>query len=356
MSRSVKPFLFVAFAASLLGCADPSRSSTSSGVGDSTNPVDTSSGPASRAWLRDLHPGDAGIESDPRTLFHSGFERGFEGWGWRTPGADRVMVDSVSDFAHGGRSFLRERVTRAHLAKETYVSSQVQVEWKTPVDTLYVRFHARFVGRTATPHHWVRLAAGTDEFESDGLANTVPEGDKGFWFDLDARSGDIFAFYVYWYKMRSGRCDDGSTTPGCAGDQGTTYHYGNNFVPADQSPFPRDAWFCLEIRAVANQVGRSNGSLALWRNDTLIGEYAPGTPRGRWLRDNFYTWGEYFRPDQDFEGFDFRASSSVRFKKFSLDAYYQLNTLSDTAPDTQEILYDDVVAATTRIGCRRDGI
>jgi hypothetical protein len=37
--------------------------------------------------------------------------------------------------------------------------------------------------------------------------------------------------------MRSGRCNDGSATPGCAGDQGTTYYYGNNFNPAGQTAF-----------------------------------------------------------------------------------------------------------------------
>lgn len=295
------------------------------------------------------------MESDPRVLFHSDFEHGFAGWGWRTTGDDRIAIDSVSNGAHAGRGFLRARVTRAQLAAEQYVSSQIQFEFPNPVDTVYWRFHARFAGTTATPHHWVRMAAGTPDFQSDGLANTVPAGDKGFWFDLDARSGDIFAFYVYWYKMRSGRCNDGTTISGCVGDQGTTYHYGNNFVPADQSAFPRDKWFCLEIKAAANTVGRSDGALALWRNDTLVGEYKPGTPRGRWLRDNFFTWGEYYRADQDFEGFDFRSSANVQLKKIVLDAYYQENTIPSSAPETQEILYDDVVVATSRIGCRTDG-
>jgi len=333
-------------AVALLGCGDSDSSGPSNApeivVGDSS-------------LLRNLYPSDAGLTADPRVLFHSDFESGFKGWGWHTAGSDRIAVDSVSNAAHAGRSFLRARVTRAHLAAEQYVSSQIQFEFPKSVNTVYWRFHAKYVGTTATPHHWVRMAAGTPDFQSDGLANTVPAGDKGFWFDLDARSGDIFAFYVYWYKMRSGRCNDGSTIPGCAGDQGTTYHYGNNFVPANQYAFPRDKWFCLEIKASANTVGQSDGSLTLWLDDTLVGEYKPGTPKGRWLRDNFFTWGDYYRPDQDFEGFDFRSSSSVQFKKVVLDAYYQENTIPDSAPQTQEIRYDDVVVATSRIGCRRDG-
>lgn len=340
---SITFLLAGAFLVATSGCQD---SSGSSGPGSSSLEGDS-------GWIAQRYPADAGIENDPAVLFHSGFEEGFSGWGWKSAGPEQVAIDSVAASAHGGKAYLRERVTRAMLASQTNVSSQIQIQWGRPVDTLHVRFHARFVGKTATPHHWVRIAAGTPEFSSDGLANTVPAGDQGFWFDLDARSGDQFAFYVYWYKMRSGRCNDGSTTPGCAGDQEVTYHYGNNFFPAGQPAFPRDQWFCLEIEAVANHVGHQDGSLALWRNDTLVGRYAPGTPRGRWLRDNFFTWGEYYRPEQDFEGFDFRSSPTVKLRKLALDAYYQENTIPEAAPDTQEIHYDDVVVATSRIGCRR---
>lgn len=358
-STPARPWRFgVVLLALLSGCGDEKAAGVGGPATDSSGkvvtplPVDTS-GSKGKPLLRDLHPGDAGLETDSAVLFSSGFEDGFTAWSWHTSEPDRMAVESSPNLAHGGTKYLRATVTRAHLAADQYVSSQAQAPLKKPVREIFFRFHARFVGATATPHHWVRVAAGTPEFQSDGLANTVPPGDKGFWFDLDGRSGDIFAFYVYWYKMRSGRCNDGTAIPGCTGDQGTTYHYGNNFVPARQIPFPRDRWFCLEIRATANTVGKSDGSLALWQNDTLVGEYKPGSPRGRWLRDNFFTWGEYYRPDTDFEGFDFRSSEAVQFKRVVLDAYYQENTLPESAPDAQTILYDDVVVATSRVGCRK---
>lgn len=364
MGTNRKPFAAGAICAAawtfLAGCGQEdgaAAGSTVAGIDSSSNPIavdpkDTS-GTKTKGLLRDLHPQDAGMGSDSTVLFYSGFEEGFAGWGWHNSEPDRMAVESATGMAHGGSRYLRASVARAHLKAEQYVSSQAQAPLAKSVAEIFFRFHARFVGKTATPHHWVRVAAGTSDFQSDGLANTVPAGDKGFWFDLDGRSGDIFAFYVYWYKMRSGRCNDGTAVPGCAGDQETTYHYGNNFVPRGQIPFPRDKWFCLEIRAKANAVGKSDGSLALWQNDTLVGEYKPGSPRGRWLRDNFFTWGDYYRPDQDFEGFDFRSSDAVQFKRVVLDAYYQENTLSDSAPDIQTILYDDVVVATSRVGCRK---
>ena len=315
-----------------------------------------SSGAGSGVGIAADHPRDEGIGDDPRVIFHSDFERGLAGWSRYTENPDRLDVITDATLSHAGEHHLRAQVTRADLAEDQYVSAQAQVDFSRRVPQVFIRFHARFVGETATPHHWVRFAAGTESFQTDGLANTLPAGDDGFWFDLDARRDQLFNFYVYWYRMRSGRCNDGSATPGCEGDQGNTYYYGNNFTPAEQTPFVRDAWFCLEVMVKANTVGESDGELALWKDDQLVGEYRPGAPRGRWLRDNFYTWGEYYQDEQAFEGFDFRSAEDVLLKRFTLDAYYEEGSLNDYAeelpvPEAQVILYDDVVIAEARIGC-----
>jgi hypothetical protein len=303
------------------------------------------------------HPGDQGLDADPRVLFHSDFETGFAGWTRHTQDASQMDVLSDPALANSGTQYLRAQVTRTQLAANQYISANAQVDLPRRVPEMYFRFYARFVGTTAIPHHWVRVAAGDPGFASDGLANTVPPGDQGFWYDLDARRDGFFNFYVYWYEMRSGRCNDGTAVPGCPGDQGSTYHYGNNFTPAGQSAFPRDQWFCLETYTKANTVGTSDGALALFENDALVGRYEPGTPHGRWLRDSFYSWGQYYADDGPFEGFDFRSSPDVLLKRVTLDAYYEKGTLDDLAsttpvPEAQVILYDDVVVATERIGCR----
>lgn len=298
------------------------------------------------------YPRDVGIASDPRVLFASDFENGLTGWTRFTNNTDQIAVLADVTLAHAGSRYLRAQVTRTQLAATPYISANAQVDFATRVPEVYWRFHARFVGQTASPHHWVRVAAGTPGYQSDGLANTVPPGDQGFWFDLDASQMKTLQFYVYWHKMRSGRCNDGSATPGCAGDQGSTYYYGNNFTPAGQTAVTADSWFCLEIRTKANTVGQSDGELTLWKNDALVGEYKVGTPRGRWLRDAFHSWGQYFQDQQGFDGFDFRSDSNVLLKRVTLDAYYQADTLPSSAPEAQIILYDDVVVATARIGCR----
>jgi len=325
---------------------------TGGAAGDRGGTTGAAGGGGAAGFISTQYPRDVGIASDARVLFASDFENGLTGWTRYTNNTDRIAVVTNATLAHAGSKYLRAQVTRTQLAADQNISANAQYDFATRVPEVYWRFHTRFVGQTASPHHWVRVAAGTPGYQSDGLANTVPPGNQGFWFDLDASQTKTLAFYVYWYKMRSGRCNDGSATPGCAGDQGTTYYYGNNFNPAGQASFPADSWFCLEIRAKASTVGQSDGELTLWKDDALVGEYKPGTPRGRWLRDNFYSWGQYFTDEQAFEGFDFRSDADVLLKRVTLDAYYQVDTLPAGAPEAQVILYDDVVVATSRIGCR----
>ncbi len=306
-----------------------------------------------------------GLAADPAVLFHGDFEGG---WGkWDAPSADtrHLTLENDGARANGGTHFLRSTVTTADLAADMYISSQARIEHR-PVDAVYWRFHARFPEIAPNPHHWVRMSAGAPGWESSGLANTVPAGTDGFWFDFDADLDDQFNFYTYWHRMRSGRCNDGSATPGCAGDQGTTYYYGNTFEPPGQSPFPRDRWFCIEMFAQANTVGASDGRLAFWIDDEPVGDYREGSPDGTWLRDRFHAGGCSFSactPPTPFEGFDFRSSADVQFKAFVLDAYderdssvskrAELEARGLTVSDAQTVLYDDVVIATERIGCRR---
>jgi hypothetical protein len=299
------------------------------------------------------YPGDVGIASDPDVLFHSDFESGLTGWTSYTNDPAHISVITDGGLSHAGSKFLRARVTRTQLASDAEISANARIDLPQRVPELYWRFHARFVGQTASPVHWVRVAAGTPAWNSDGLANTVPPADQGFWFDVDANASKLLHFYVYWHQMRSGRCNNGTAVPGCAGDQGVTYYYGNRFSPAGQTGFPADTWVCIEIRAKANTVGQPNGELSLWVDDDLVGEYRTGEPRGVWLRDNFYSWGPYFSDVQAFEGFDFRTNADVLLKRVVLDAYYEEGSLPVGAPEEQVILYDDVVVATSRVGCRR---
>lgn len=326
----------------------------------------TTSSVGGNGSLSDRYPDDSRLVADPSVLFHDDFEAGWGKWAAPTKDTTNLFIESQSALAHGGSRYLRSTVTEAQLEAQQYISSSPRVDFPRRIEQVYWRFYARFKGIAPTPHHWVRLSAGTEAFSSSGLANTVPAGDQGFWFDFDADIDDVFNFYVYWYKMRSGRCNDGSATPGCAGDQGTTYYYGNSFRPPAQQSFPRDTWICIEIMAKANSIGKSDGALAFSIDGKAIGDYRPGEPEGTWLRDSFHTGGCTFSACTDpvpFEGFDFRSSADVLFKGLFLDAYYERATTANrraqlearglTVLGEQTIYYDDIVVATEPIGCRK---
>jgi len=354
------------------GAAEPSGEGGGPGVGGSSSggadtggSGDGAAGSIPGDTLSAQYPGDVGLSNDEAVLFHDDFE---DGWGkWAAPRADTQYLHLEADaaLANGGSGYLRSTVTASDLDADEYISSSTRADLPERVNQMYWRFYARFEGIAPNPHHWVRVAAGTETWSSSGLANTVPAGDEGYWFDFDADNDDVFNFYVYWYQMRSGRCNDGTAVPGCEGDQGTTYYYGNGFQPPDQTAFPRDEWFCIEMMGKGNTVGSQDGELAFWIDDQLVGDYRPGYPDGTWLRDSFHTDGCDFSactPPVPFEGFDFRSSDDVRFKQVFLDAYYERGTFAAkkqaleerglTVSDEQTIYYDDVVVATERIGCK----
>jgi hypothetical protein len=316
--------------------------------------------------LAERYPGDVGIAGDPSVLFFDDFETGWGRWDAPTSDTQYLTLETDAAIAHAGDSYLRSTVTFADLDADMYISASPRYAFDRRVDTMYWRLHVRHPNIAPNPHHWIRVEAGDEGYGSSGLANTVPPGDEGFWFDFDIDNDDVFNFYVYWYGMRSGRCNDGSATPGCAGDQGSTYYYGNVFRPADQTPFVRDEWLCIEMGAGVSTVGESDGWLAFWIDDVLVGRYAPGEPEGTWLRATFHEGGCEFSactPPVPFEGFDFRTEDDVQFKRIFLDAYYQRDTAEQkrmelesrglTVSDEQTIYYDDIVVATERIGCRR---
>ena len=319
-------------------------------------------------WLAPVHADETPPQVSNRQVF---FTEDFEaGWGkWDTPLHDTrsLSIRFDAERAHSGRGFLSSSVKLADLLEKITFSSRAKWRFPEPKEHLYWRFYARLNQHSPPPHHWVRLIASNGTYNSRGKANVKPQGDEAATITLDLDNKGRLSFYNYWYEMRSGRCNDGSAREGCAGDQGTTYYYGNTFKPANQHALPRDQWVCIEIYAALNDVGKHNGKLILWVDDKKVGEYAQGTPEGTWLRKNFHQDGCHYKActaPQPFEGFAFRNSEKVKFRAIELDAYYELQSFNKKRAkaisrgkrvvDRQVIEYDDVILAEKRIGCQVD--
>ena len=344
------------------GNSDDAALATDAQGGADADPTRPDAGETS-GTLSQQYPGDQWDLSNPAFIHTSNFESGETTMtvGSYTGDSFEVVADSSS--ANSGDRSLKFSFTLTDLEEEGAASVKASAFFTADNPVFYVRYYMRYTDGTARPHHGNGFRMHSPGNDPGGTAGILPSGDERFnaRIDLDGEGRNFF--YTYWHEMRSGRCNDGSVTPGCDGDQGTTYYYGNRFKPADQAVVDRHQWHCYEYRVQANTPNEYDGELALWVNDAIVGEFKTGTPMGGWLRDNFYTMGEFGTADRQvpFEGFNFRTDEAVTEVRVSFENYQQWNTLSTSRGDTknqseeQAVFYDDIVVAKERIGCRVDG-
>jgi hypothetical protein len=313
------------------------------------------------ATLSQQYPGDTFDLAHPALILATSFEDGTTGWNLSSYTNDTwQVVQDASQAAHGDRA-LKFGFTLSGLQSRGAASVQATARFPLPASgTYYLRYYMRYGTGTARPHHGNNTRVHAPGFDQGGTAGLRPEGDQRFNTTIDLEPDGKQFFYTYWHEMRSGRCNDGSATPGCAGDQGVTYYYGNVFKPPSQTPVDRFEWHCYELKLRANTPNQYDGEQALWIDDVLVGEFKTGTPLGAWLRAAFFTEGEWGTGDRQvpFEGYNFRTSSAVNQVRVTLEIYQQWDTMTQRRADTpdkaeeQAVFYDDVVIASQRIGCR----
>ena len=181
------------------------------------------------------------------------------------------------------------------------------------------------------PHHWVGIKAKhKDKTLPGGQAGLLPDGDLAFWTTLDMNTDNTFKFYTYWQEMRSWKCANGTTDPACSGYNGQNGggdYYGNLFDPAKQTPMTKGEWVCVEMMLKGNTPGEYDGAQAYWIDGKLVGDYSTGSVRGRWLRQNFYTHGDYYKDEQAFEGYNFRNSTDIKIYRVALSWYFKKTLL-----------------------------
>lgn len=131
----------------------------------------TTAGGSPGDTLSARYPNDDGIDSDPAVLFHDDFEGGWGKWSSPTSDTQYLHLEQDAALAHGGMRYLRSSVTADDLAADTYISSSTRADLRERVNQLFWRFHVRFVGNATNPHHWVRVASGTESWASSGLGD-----------------------------------------------------------------------------------------------------------------------------------------------------------------------------------------
>src|SRR5439155_10435464 len=181
-------------------------------------------------------------------------------------------------------------------------------------------------------------------------AGERPRGDERFTVGIEP-NGDawVWDYYTYWMEMR-GSPPRGQT-------------WGNSFVRDPRLKVGRGKWDCAEAMVRMNDVGDSNGEMALWIDGRRVSHLGKGFPMGKWVFDKFIPGegGESIRWDDakgrpesftvpaagvPFEGFRWRRDGRLK-----LNFLWVLDYITDVpAGHVSKVWFDHVVVARRYIG------
>jgi hypothetical protein len=140
-------------------------------------------------------------------------------------------------------------------------------------------------------------------------------------------------------------------------------YYGNRFATEQPAPIERGKWICVEWSVKLNSTPeKSDGAQRFWIDGKLIGDWAPGTPLGSWMRDVFRIRPDLGEQQKPFEGFKWRTNPDVKLNIVRLENYVSDTTFKQIAaykaehPDCKinteqaTVWLDHLVVATEYIG------
>ena len=297
------------------------------------------------------YPGDAGIANDSQVVFVENFEAETlaEVTGrWETARDTGVMTltGEVPHGSAGKRSLLMSQ--RAELG----TGGDLYRRLPPGFDRLFSRFYVKFAEDCEPLHHFGTCVGGNNPSTPwpSVKAGQPTDGDKAFWIGVEPFGKKWqWDYYAYWCEMR-GSPPRGQT-------------WGNSFIQDSTLRVARDRWTCVELMVQMNDLGKSNGELALWIDGKKVSHLGKGFPKGKWVFDKFHPEqaGEGVRWNQEkgdrehfttalggdpFEGFRFRTSEKLNINFVWLYVY-----LTRGSPGhVNRVWFDDVVVATEYIG------
>ena len=123
---------------------------------------------------------------------------------------------------------------------------------------LHYRFYVRFAEDCAPIHHFFHVGGYNPATPwAQGGAGERPRGDKRLTTGVEP-FGELWQwdYYSYWMEMR------GSPPRGQC--------WGNSFIHDRSLQVTKGDWQCLELMMKLNDVGKSNGEMALWIDGKLV--------------------------------------------------------------------------------------
>lgn len=307
--------------------------------------------PQGHEGLAHGYPGDADIAADSAVVFAESFE-GFSSANdlstrWESVSNPELMsfAGDVPSGSSGSKSLLVTHVggdsNGGHLYRRL----------DDGYDRLYFRFYVKFDPDCSAIHHFVHMGGYNPATPwPQGGAGTRPVGNDRFSTGIEPFGSNwVWDFYAYWMRMR-GSPPSGQT-------------WGNSFLRDTAPAIPRGQWQCVEVMMKVNDVGDSNGELALWIDGDLKSHLGKGFPMGKWIYDKFNPgqggYSVYWSDEQNrsidysvpeggipFEGFRWRGVPELNINFFWLLVYIT------GAADGQvsRVWFDDIVIATEYVG------
>ncbi|HEV8606936.1 MAG TPA: carbon-nitrogen hydrolase family protein [Tepidisphaeraceae bacterium] len=227
------------------------------------------------AGIAEKYHGDRGIEKDPRVVFVEDFEEGtidaLSGR-WEDVKAPQIM-SFAADVPQGSSG--RQSLLMTHVGGKGD-GGHLYRRLPKGLDQAYARFYVKFDPDCAPIHHFGTCIGGNNPATRWPMvkAGIPPAGDKGFWTGIEP-FGESWRwdFYTYWCEMR-GSPPRGQT-------------WGNSFVRDESLKVERGRWICVEVMVKMNDLGESNGEMALWIDGRAISHLGKGFPKGKWVFDKF---------------------------------------------------------------------
>jgi predicted amidohydrolase len=307
--------------------------------------------PATRDGIAAKYPGDRGIEHDPRVVFAENFEEPSldalkTRWEQMQKAEIMAFSEDVSPASGGKRSLQLTHVGGEGNGGHLYRT------FKPGYDKLYARFYVKFDRDCAPIHHFGTNMGGYNPPTPwpQGGAGLRPAGDKTFTIGVEPFGESwVWDYYTYW-------CDMEGSPP-----RGQTW--GNSFIRDPGLKVERDRWICVELMVKLNDVGDTNGALALWIDGKPVSHLGKGYPKGKWVYDKF-------SPGEDGEGIRWNPATSgpERFSvppggrpfpgfrwrtvpELNLNYLWVYLYITHAPPGHKSrVWYDDIVVATEYIG------
>ncbi len=301
------------------------------------------------AGIAARYPGDAGIEADPNVVFVENFNDKLDSITdrWESVKAKECLSLSpdVPAGSLGNTSLLITHTggqgTGAHLYRRLMPG----------FDKLHYRFYVKFDIDCVPIHHFFHVGGYNPATAwPQGGAGTRPRGDERFTTGVEPFGRNWrWDYYSYWMKMR------GSPPRGQC--------WGNSLIHDPAAQVTKGKWQCLELMMKINDVGESNGEMALWLDGKRISHLRKGSPKGKWVFDKFLPGqgGQGVRWNDDrggpeslnfaaggdpFEGFQWRSDERLNLNFLWLLCYITKSPEGHVS----KIWFDDIVVAKEYIG------